>query len=349
MVENSIKLYLNEENLIHNMKYLSNYKQKKILPVVKANAYGHGLEEIVGLLYKNGQREFAVARYVEAEKIFKMGLEDVRILVFESIGDLALVKDKKSIEVSANTFEELRKILEFGIESSRIQIKIDFGFGRNGIFLNEVDELKKYIQEKKLKFRGIYSHLFSVNYEEGLEYIEIFREVLNKLGKDRFEMIHLQNSAATLSFDCNFVTHIRVGMLIYGLQEVGFYDSNLKQVFSLEGTVAGIRDISDNKYIAYGTKEELDFLGAKYIAKIKIGYGDGFLKVNEKSKCLINNKEFPIVLVSMDNTFIEVDTSVKVGDKVVLYYDISKITAHNRMNIYEMMTILSPRIERVIK
>lgn len=349
MVQNSVKLYLNKENLIHNVEYLKKSKGKKVLPVVKANAYGHGMEEIVGILYASGQREFAVARYVEAERILKMNLEGIRVLIFESIGDFDLVKDKKEIEVSANTLDELKKLIEYGIESSRIQVKIDFGFGRNGILLEEIEKLEEYIQEKNLKFRGIYSHLFSVNYEEGLEYIEIFHKILNRLGRDRFEMIHLQNSAGVLSFDCEDVTHLRTGMLIYGLQEVGFYDKNLRQVFSLEGEVAGVRDISQNKYIAYGTKEELGFLGAKYIAKIKIGYGDGFLKLNEGNKCLINNKEFPIVLVSMDNTFIEVDTSVKEGDRVILFHDITKAITYNKMNIYEMLPLLSPRLERVIK
>lgn len=349
MVANSMKLYLNRENLIHNMEYLQRYKGKKVLPVVKANAYGHGMEEIVGILYESGQREFAVARYVEAERILKMGLLGVRILIFESIGDFSLVKDKKEIEVSANTLDELKKMIEFGIESERIQLKIDFGFGRNGVLLEDIEELKNYIEARDLKFRGIYSHLFSVNYEEGLEYITIFGGILNNLGRDRFEMIHLQNSAGVLNFDCEYVTHIRTGMLIYGLQEVGFFDPNLRQVFSLEGEVAGVRDISHNKYIAYGTKEELGFVGAKYIAKIKIGYADGYLKVNEGGNCLINNKEFPVALVSMDNTFIEVDSSVKEGDRVVLYHDISKVVAHNKMNIYEMLTILNPRIERVIK
>lgn len=349
MVINSMKLYLNKENLIHNIEYLKKYRGKEILPVVKANAYGHGMEEIVGILYENGQREFAVARYVEAERILKMNLKDVKILIFESIGDLELVKDKPELEISANTLKELKELIDFGIESKRIQIKIDFGFGRNGILLEEVERLKEYIAQKKLKFRGIYSHLFSVNYEEGLEYIEIFHNILEKLGKDNFEMIHLQNSAGVLNFDCEDVTHLRVGMLIYGLQEVGFYDKNLRQVFSLEGEVAGIRDVSQNRYIAYGTKSELGFLDTKYIAKIKIGYADGYLKVNEGSGCIINNKEFPVVLVSMDNTFIEVDSSVKEGDKVILYHDISKCVAHNKMNIYEMLTILSPRIERVIR
>ena len=230
-----------------------------------------------------------------------------------------------------------------------MQLKIDLGFGRNGISLSEIPELEKFTNENNLKFKGVFSHLFAVNYEDGLELIDLFSDVVNSIGKDKFEMIHLQNSAAVMNYNCDIATHIRVGMLTYGLQEVGYFDPNLKQVFSLEGQVAGVRDIEDHKYVAYELKDDLDIENCKYLAKIKIGYGDGFLKRNEKSKCIINNKEFKIAQVTMDNTFIEVDASVKEGDRVLLYNDITKVVNFTGMNIYELLTILSPRIPRVYK
>ncbi len=230
-----------------------------------------------------------------------------------------------------------------------MQLKIDLGFGRNGIAISEIPELGKFTTENNLKYKGIFSHLFAVNYEDGLELITLFTDLVNSIGKDKFEMIHLQNSAAVMNYDCEIATHMRVGMLTYGLQEVGYFDPNLRQVFSLEGQIAGVRDIEDNKYVAYELKDDLDIEGCKYLAKIKIGYGDGFLKRNEKSKCIINNKEFKIAQVTMDNTFIEVDGSVKEGDTVLLYNDITKAVNFTGMNIYELLTVLSPRIPRVYK
>ena len=66
-------------------------------------------------------------------------------------------------------------------------------------------------------------------------------------------------------------------------------------------------------------------------------------------KVIINNKEFKIAQVTMDNTFIEVDGSVKEGDTVLLYNDITKAVNFTGMNIYELLTVLSPRIPRVYK
>ena len=87
---------------------------------------------IVPALYSAGQREFAVARYVEAENILKVNLgNDIRILVFESIGDMELIKNTPNIDIAINSMTELKEAIEAGIDSKRMQITIDFGFGKN--------------------------------------------------------------------------------------------------------------------------------------------------------------------------------------------------------------------------
>ena len=246
MVINSIKMVIDQKNLLHNIDYLKNLKGKDILPVVKANAYGHGVELIVKALYAGGQKEVAVARYMEAENILKMNIgDDFKVLVFESIGDIELIKNNPNIDIAVNDFAELKEFIKAGIPSNRMQLKIDLGFGRNGIAISEIPELGKFTTENNLKYKGIFSHLFAVNYEDGLELITLFTDLVNSIGKDKFEMIHLQNSAAVMNYDCEIATHMRVGMLTYGLQEVGYFDPNLRQVFSLEGQIAGVRDIEE--------------------------------------------------------------------------------------------------------
>lgn len=352
MAINSTKIMISEKNLIHNMNYLTSNFGKKVLAVVKSNAYGHDINLITKTLHKHGYKEFAVARLVEAEQILKNPeLSDSKIIIFESIGleYLDIIKNNTSFHMTINVFEELEEALNFGIPADRIQLKIDFGFGRNGISLDDLEKLKNYIEKNNLKFSGIYSHLFSVTYDEGLKLIEKFKEIVEMLGKERFNMIHLQNSAAVENFGAiDITTHIRTGMLIYGLQEEGFFDRNLKQIFSLEGKIAGIRNLENSDYLAYNLKSDINAGKCKYTAKIKLGYGDGFLKLNQKTKCVINNKEFDITLITMDNTFIEVDSSIKEGDTVFFYPNVSLISSTLGMAVYELLTILSVRLERVL-
>lgn len=352
MTINSTKIFVSERNLIHNMNYLVNRFQKKVLAVVKSNAYGHDINLITKTLYKHGYQEFAVARLTEAEKIISEAeLQNSKILIFESIGfnALKIIKNTPAFYMTVNAFDELEEALSFGVPSHKIHLKIDFGFGRNGIELCDLEKLKSLIEKYDLKFAGIYSHLFSVTYEEGTALIEKFREIVNMLGKERFEMIHLQSSATAENFgSIDFTTHIRIGTFIYGLQEKGFFDPNLKQVFSLVGKVASIRNLESSPYLAYDLKSNIGAGVCKYTAKIKLGYGDGFLKLNQGSKCVINNKEFSITLVTMDNSFIEVDSSVKIGDSVIFYPNQSLTILEFGMIIYELLTILSPRLERVL-
>lgn len=352
MAVNSVKMYISERNLIYNMDYLTSNFNKEVIAVVKSNAYGHDLNLITKTLHQNGYKDFAVARLTEAEKILlNPELSDSEILIFESIGKnyLEIVKNNPSFQISINVYEELEEALEYGIPSEQIQLSIDFGFGRNGISLDCLPKLKEDIEKYNLKFAGIYSHLFSATYEEGLEIIKQFTEIVNCLGKERFKKIHLQGSAAVESYgSIDITTHIRIGTLIYGLQEDGFYDRNLKQVFSLEGQIAGIRNLENSRYLAYNLKSDLEAGDCKHIAKVKIGYGDGLLKINERTKCVINNKEYKITLITMDNSFIETDSSVEEGDKIIFYPNISVASAEIQMKNYEILAILSPRIERVL-
>lgn len=353
METNSFIMEISEKNLVNNIDYLKEKYKKNILPVIKANAYGHGIQIIAKALYKNGYKEFSVARLNEAIKILEdKELAKCKILVFETIDQkyYSYIKNCNFIVVTANSFKELINLIDNGMPSKRIQLKIDFGFGRNGIDTSEISMLKSYITEKNLEFNGIYSHLYATDFNEGKELINRFNEIVLSLGREKFQMIHIQNSVGILFYGTqNFTTHMRSGIFIYGLQEEGFFHEGLKQVFQLKGKVAGIKNIEESKYLAYTSKDDLNNEDYKNIVKIKIGYGDGFLKCNENSLCIINKKTYKILSVTMDNTFIAGDNFVSEGDEVILYPDINLIRNNTGMHICEVLPLINERIERVLK
>lgn len=345
---------IDKNALSHNINYLRTFKNKEILPVIKANAYGHDILLISRLLYDLGIKTWAVARLSEAMDIIsymkKENISDFKILVFESIYDYNAIIENPNIYPSINSIEDLKEALKYDISTERMSIKIDLGFGRNGITELEIENLKKLTKFNDWNFFSLYSHLFSVEYENGLKLIEKFTNIANTLGKNKFSMIHLQNAAAIYNYDIDVVTHIRTGMLTYGLQEPGFYDINLKPVLhSLVGKVDNVKYVSDLNYVAYNSLDSLDPKTTK-IAKIKIGYGDGFPKCNNGTTCLINKKEYKISQVTMDNTFIEVDDFVKVGDKVELYHRPNELKSKTGCGALELFISLSPlRIKRILK
>lgn len=354
MTTKSFFISLDKEALRNNVKYLEKYKNKKILPVIKANAYGHGILLMAKALYDLEIKDYAVARFSEALNLIEyfnsFNITDYNIVVFESIDNYEIIKENNNIILTINNMEELKKAIKNNIPTKRLSIKIDFAYGRNGIKEDEVEELHSIIKYNSLKFYGIFSHLFSSTYEDGLVVIRKFTEVVNKLGRKNFEMIHLQNTAGTYNYDCEIVTHVRVGVMLYGMQETGYFDVDLKPIFSsLEGKVDSVKNVKDLKYIAYEKLSILDSDTTK-VAKIKIGYGDGFIKANEGTYCLINKKEYRIVQVTMDNTFVEVDDRVKAGDTVYLYYRPLELPTTVGQKLFQLLILLSPlRVKRIWK
>lgn len=349
-----MKILISEENFIHNISFLKKKYNKNILPVIKANAYGHGSEIIVKLLVKNKINQCVVARISEALELLESTdiPKDFQIIILETVEkkDLKEVLKYPQLIVTANSEKDLLNFLDSGIDSQKIQLKIDLGFGRNGIVLDDISKIKKIILEKELKFSGIFSHLFSVEYSKGIELIKIFENILNELGRENFQMVHLQNSLAISNYgSLPFVTHLRPGMFIYGFFEDGAYEENLRKVFFLEGEILNIKNIENLEYLAYLSKNELKNKNLKNVAFIKIGYGDGFLKMNEGDFVLINGKPYKIILITMDNTFIDVDDEVKIGDKMEIYWDLYSSKKWLNMNICEYLPILSKRILRELK
>ena len=347
-----MKILISEENFIHNINFLKKKYDRDILPVIKANGYGHDLKLIVSLLLKYKINQCVVARLSEALEILRsLSIpKDFKILVLESISEenFKYILDYPQILSTANSIGDILKLLENKIPTTQIQIKIDLGFGRNGITTDEIPLLKEIISKENTKFSGIFSHLFSVPYKKGIELINIFENILNTLGKDRFSMIHLQNSLGISNYGTiPFTTHLRPGMFIYGFYEDGAYEKNLKKVFSLKGNFTAIKNIKNIDYLAYTPKENLKTT-SENIGFVKIGYGDGFLKSNEGSFVKIKDKFYKILLLTMDNTFIEVDENINIDDEVEIYFDFDVTKKHLKINICEFLPILSSRIPRIL-
>ncbi|MGL6064993.1 MAG: alanine racemase [Fusobacteriaceae bacterium] len=350
MKDYSTKIYVNKKKLIDNIKFLEKLSEKKMLPILKANAYGHDIKLIAKILYENDYKNYVVARESEAKEIVKaINKDDIKILILDTVEDLEVIKKNPSYIVSINTFQELVRAVEFGISSLKMKIKIDFNFGINGILKDEILQLKKIIIEKNLNFNGIYAHLFSSDYEDGVKAIKEFEYIINFLGKERFPIIDIQNSMGVKFFNLKIATHIRVGDYNYGIceDENGDIEKNIKKVASIKSRISAIKNIEDSKYIAYEKKEKTLFKDKEQrIGRINLGYGDGFLKINEGTSALINGNEYEIIQINMDNSFLKIDKNVNIYDEVELYSDIYKIEKHTKLKITELLSIINERILR---
>lgn len=348
MGRDDFKIQLVQENIIHNFNYIKNYTKKEIISVVKANAYGHGLKEVVPILVEGGCNYFAVARESEALEILSLNIPNINILIFETVEDFSILKKYKNLEMVINSTDELLELIKEKVNFSQLHLKFDFGFARNGFIQNDIDSIKDIIIKNNLHFKGAMTHFFSSDINETIDIQNKFIESINYIGNNYFDVIHSQNSAATLLGLGNGSTHVRCGISLLGMLDPGIIDYNIKRSWTLSGPIYNIKNFSDLDFIGYERIKNIFINNYSKVGKIKIGYGDGFSKRNTNILCHINDKEYPIVHISMDTSFVLIDDSVNLGDFVEIYKDFDKCNAFLKMDHYEYTTLINSRIPRFV-
>lgn len=311
-LKNLYKNYLAVKDCISN---------KKIIPVVKANAYGHGAIEVVKYLLSKNIDYFAVSTLEEAMEL-RLKFKKIDILI------MGVVQSQYFEIAATNNFTiticNFDQISNFDIlkNNLRVHIKIDSGMNRLG-FKNDNDILKTFDilnNNSKINIEGIYTHFSTAdtNYEYYKAQLKRFEHALSII-PFHFDMIHVSNSSSSIKYEKEipFTTHVRLGISLYGLT----LDSETK---FLKNTYKLITKISEIKNLNLGDKVGY---GATYIAKQKeiigvlpIGYADGFIRKNRDGDVEINGKRYPIIgTICMDQMFIKIDDTVSINDDIVLF------------------------------
>lgn len=324
---NSRKTYIEIDLkiLYNNYKYIKEKTSKEIIPVVKANAYGHGIVEISRFLEEIGIKTIAVAFFEEALKLRSNGIKS-EILLFNYL-EKSYLKEiiKNKISLTLYDLDQIKSYCqELGKEIEKVEfhINVNTGMNRFGIEIEKIEELINLIKEYKLKIKGIYSHYKDAGNDK--EYSDLqykkFLKVLKKFkeSKIKVEKNYISNSAGAL-FRKDELNYIKPGMALYGLQPVKEKTmKELKNIIKLKSIVSRIGYIKKGEYIGYGKsyKAEKDI----YIATIPIGYSDGYKRnLSNKAEVLINGRRCKILgEISMDQIVVLADENIKIYDEVVL-------------------------------
>ncbi|MEE8335880.1 MAG: alanine racemase, partial [Candidatus Neomarinimicrobiota bacterium] len=220
------KAYIHLDHLVNNYHLVKNkVGQKRLVCVVKANAYGHGALECARTLYAAGCDYFAVFTVNEALDLRKGGI-NTEILVFNRLDennlDLAV---RRNLTLNISHIDDLNILFKYKKKTGNcppLHLKIDTGMTRLGISAGEADTvLHKLALNRDINCLGIYSHLATAD-EGDLTFAyrqtEIFENIKNKALEFglKFKYYHLSNSGAVLNLDQSNYNLVRVGMLLYG-------------------------------------------------------------------------------------------------------------------------------------
>lgn len=336
----------------------------RIMAVVKADAYGHGVEQCSRTLYDCGCRFFAVATVNEALQLREL-FADCNILILGNTPclDSADILAEKDIIMALGSLEYAEKLNHrlSGKKKLRCHIKLDTGMNRIGFSCRDedIEELLSVYKCENLEIEGLFSHFACSDMPASSmtdKQLDSYRKVEKALTDEghSFKVRHISNSAATLNRKDIGLDYVRCGIILYGLSpsdEVKADD--LTPVMSFKTHITHIHRIRKGESVGYGAifTAEKDMT----IATLPIGYADGFIRAYANGGYMtVRGKKCPIVgRICMDQCMIDItDTDAVTGDMAEVFGDHTSVDvfaqAANTIN-YECICLLSKRVERVYK
>lgn len=303
----------------------------KIMAVVKADAYGHGMFEIALEAVKSGVEYLGVARAYEGAQLRQAGIS-APILAFEAVPvehqEAALGYD---LDLTVTSVDGARRLSEAAGRSgrkARVHVKVDTGMGRLGLNPSVAGkEIETIARLPGIEASGVYSH-FATSEDPDQSFaqrqLELFMRVLGDLDRRgvHVPLRHMANSGAILQVPGSHFEMVRPGLMLYGYTPRPHVTQRtaLFPVMSLVSRVAFLKRVGPGTSISYGrhyvTSRET------CIATIPVGYGDGYSRLlTGKGDVLIRGSRYPIAgTICMDQLMADVgpESDVREGDQVTL-------------------------------
>ena len=344
---NRNKCIINLNNLIYNLDQIKEHTGKKIIAVVKADAYGHGAVEIAEAI-EDKIDYLAVACFEEAVELRNNGIVTPILILGHTESDKFEEASKKNITVTIHDFSQL-DVNTGG--KLKVHIKIDTGMNRIGF--NSLDDAKRALsimmKTNYYDIEGIFTHYATADCDKQfyLEQRHKFEEIVESLDYE-FKYIHSSSSAASINYGEDLTNAVRPGIILYGIKPSYDIDFSLKPVLSLYSKIIHLKKISAGERIGYGNsyivKEDM------VIATVPIGYGDGWLRRNATVPVYINGQYCEIVgRICMDMMMVKVDETAKLGDEVELignHISADDVASKTDTISYEVVCNLGKRLKR---
>jgi alanine racemase len=308
--------------------------QKKIITVVKADAYGHGLKQIAALLMQSGTDIFGVANLVEAQAIRSVGRGWPVLMLGACLPHEVELAVRDGVTPTISSLAEARAFDTAAARQKKIadvQVKVDTGMGRLGVAVADaVDLVRRMKSLRYLSVAGLYTHFASAEDDAKFsrEQRRRFDSVIEALRAEKIlpPVIHAQNSAALLHEPDDSYNVIRPGLLVYGIVPPGrrrlkkLSDAHLQPALALKCRVSLVKEIPRGTPLSYGGM----FVAPRKmrVATLTAGYGDGYPRAaSHSAEVLLRGQRCRVLgRVTMDQTLVDVSRlkTVRSGDEAVL-------------------------------
>ena len=362
--------FIDRRAITHNIKIAQSISPSaKIMAVVKANGYGHGMLNTANILspFVHG---YAVARHEEAQALRANGIRQ-EILVMSPTNNFKQLQDYplNNFTVAVHT----KEMLEFAMNMPNLSywVKIDTGMHRLGI---DKDELSQHFLQEPLKNQPkvLMTHFSEAQKKHSIatqKQLHCFIEIFNSSNIDAFSISNSvaivinenkeayrqwQSLTTTLS---NSQEYLRPGLMIYGIDPLDTPNKasrELKPAMTLAAPIISIRSIKAGDSVGYNSKWTAK--RDSKIATVAIGYADGYPRhAKNGTPILVNGKRTALAgAVSMDSLCVDItdhQDEIILGDTAILWGNglpINSIAKYADTIAYDLMTAIAERVAKAI-
>lgn len=325
----STKAIINLKAIQHNLSQTRQFAPNcRVMAVIKADAYGHGIEPVAKAL--SDADMLAVACMNEAVKLRTASTPNPILLLEGFFDEEELIQ---LVELNLDTVvhqqkqvDELLKLASnySGIKKIKVWLKLDTGMNRLGFSQQDFLSAFKILSQCSLiESVNLMSHMAcadDINNSMNQRQIKKFRQVTNSLSGER----SMANSAGIIAWPESHFDWIRPGISLFGCSPMTGLEGkshHFKQAMTLQSQLLAIHALEAGETVGYGASWQAK--ENTRIGVVAIGYGDGYPRhANEGTPVLINGKTYPLVgKVSMDMLTVELGLQDKlsVGEKVILW------------------------------
>jgi alanine racemase len=350
------------DRLAHNYHTLAAHAGRPVMPVVKADAYGHGAARVARRLVVEGAPMLAVAYAEEAAALREAGVK-LPIVVLAGFGpgqegllieyDLApVVSTPETLELAVAAATAARRRLS-------VHLKVDTGMGRLGFAAGDLEAAAAALAGSgRVELAGLMTHLACADEDPVFteKQLDRFDEAIARLAARglRPRYVHAANSAG-LAFLRPTHTLVRPGLLLYGVRPRPLSpDLPVQPVMSVSARIALVKQVPEGTTVSYGAR----WVAARpsRVATIPIGYADGVPRtrvMSETGAFVARGERIPVAgTVCMDLTMADVTDhpAVQPGDEAVLLGDAPgawEVAECAGTNAWEALTSIGSRVPRV--
>jgi alanine racemase len=339
----------------------------KILSMVKANGYGHGAVRIAEVLAAEGSDAFGVATAEEGVELRKAGICAPILVVAGAYPEQLDLFTKNQLTPVVHDAESLGRLDGSARKCGapfKVHLKVDTGMGRIGFLSADLASWLPLLKRLHgIEIEGVFSHFSHADNVAGdytRNQLEVFRDVVQRLRAEGISpaLVHLANSAATITLPAAYFNMVRPGLMLYGIYPSPAMAGliSLRPALSWQSRILQLKKIPAGTSISYGRT----FIAQResLIATVPVGYADGYSRLlSNVGAMLVKGKRAPVAgTVCMDLTMIDVTDigGVQQGDEVVLLgrqgnavISADEMAAWSNTISYEILTSIGTRVPRI--